>query len=113
MSNTFQEQHETIERVVANTKSRGEDYGDIPSGVLYALTKHVMFGRGSGSFIRAVLTNDFQRAMSHADAENRKHVHGIAMWLHNVCPSEAWGSKEAVDAWRAERVADPFEDWKG
>ncbi len=52
-----------------------------------------------GSFVYAMLCNDFVGAVLRADSWNRLQMYQNALWLANRMPASAWGSKEVVDEW--------------
>lgn len=52
-----------------------------------------------GGFITAVLTNDLIGAVGKADSENLADLHEICTYIYNSIPSNAWGSKEKMNAW--------------
>jgi hypothetical protein len=53
----------------------------------------------TGSFVQAVLENNFVDAMGRADDESRAALHAIAKYLWNDMPSNCWGSPAKVAAW--------------
>jgi hypothetical protein len=55
-----------------------------------------------GSFVYAMLCNDFVGAATRADSWNREKLYDYASWLVNRMPPGAWGDKETVDAWLRE-----------
>jgi len=52
-----------------------------------------------GSFVYAMLCNDFVDAVLKADYWNAQQMKDNALWLANRMPPGAWGSKEIVDEW--------------
>ena len=52
-----------------------------------------------GSFIHAVLANDFMKAVSKADDVNIHCLRDIMLYVYNNIPSICWGSPEAVEEW--------------
>lgn len=59
-----------------------------------------------GSFVYAMLCNDFVGAATRADSWNQEKLHDYAMWLINRMPPGSWGNKETVDEWlRSDRNA--------
>lgn len=52
-----------------------------------------------GSFLRAVLGNDFMGALAHADEENTKALQGWGLFLYNHAPAASYGSDERMSAW--------------
>ena len=54
-----------------------------------------------GSFLRAILENNFVGATTQSDANNFSNLPAYAHLLHWELPEITWGSKEKVDAWLA------------
>ena len=54
---------------------------------------------GAGSFIEAMVTNDFQRACLKADDMNRELLVEWAQWWQWEAPGNCWGSPETATAW--------------
>lgn len=63
--------------------------------------EYVLDGRPTGGFLRAVLENKLVEAALRADHLNLNSLATWAGWLYHECPSRAWGSREAYDAWVA------------
>lgn len=53
----------------------------------------------TGSFLKAVLSNDLFEAIGRADFISRDHLPVIADFIRNQLPRECWGSKEIVEKW--------------
>jgi hypothetical protein len=53
-----------------------------------------------GSFLRAVLSNDFMAAVCRADDFNRPHLVDFAHFLHGYAPSGCFGSPDVLQTWR-------------
>lgn len=83
----------------------------VPTSLHDGLTEYFAARRPVGSFLTAVLSNDFRDACLRADARNRVYLVEIARFLTFHVPSTAWGSPAAVDAWLADPapVPEPFE----
>lgn len=79
-----------------------EEYATIPgipdymTGALYRYVEH---GIGPGSFLTAVLCNDFQQAVGRADVENGRCMEAWALVMTWCIPAGCHGSVELVDAW--------------
>lgn len=56
-------------------------------------------GIPGGSFLTAVMENDFMQAVGRADYINLKYLEGWAEFLYNYAPSACHGSTEKVRAW--------------
>lgn len=52
-----------------------------------------------GSFLQAVLRNDFIDAVVRADSDNRANLLSIALWVNTHLPATAWGDAARVEAW--------------
>jgi len=83
----------------------------VPTSLHDGLTEYFAARRPVGSFLTAVLSNDFSQACLRADGANHYWLVEIARFLVFYVPSTAWGSPAAVDAWLADprRVPEPFE----
>ena len=55
-----------------------------------------------GSFMTAVLENDFIGAVGKADQINIHFLKNWAQWVYSECPALAWGSPAKVTAWLSE-----------
>lgn len=54
-----------------------------------------------GSFLCAVLQNDWFMATRHADRDNLYRFREISDWLLEHAPADCWGSQEKFNAWMA------------
>jgi hypothetical protein len=52
-----------------------------------------------GTFLRAVLSNDFMRIVASADEHNTKAIVGWAHFLYNYAPAPCFGSLDKMLAW--------------
>ena len=86
------------------------DYGTLPEHMQSGAEDYVERGYKPGSFLRAVLENNFVEAFGHADATNLAHMRAWAQWLWSEAPSSCWGSMAKVGAWMAARNPTPAED---
>lgn len=71
----------------------------IPSKMRGGLARYIFHGVRPGSFLLAVLENDFAKAVLQADAQNQKILRSYPVFLHNYAPSECHGSPEVVAQW--------------
>ena len=71
----------------------------IPERMMRGLQLYVEQGILPGSFLQAVLRNDFKEVCGQADEENMRNLPAYAAWLYNVAPAACQGSMEKVDAW--------------
>ena len=81
------------------------DYSYVPTdycveGLRNYFEKHVK----PGSFLTALLENDFQKMVQHADPINSTRLLDWAKWIHNEAPMNTTGSKAIVDAWLVMRT---------
>ena len=74
---------------------------NIPDPILRGLMRYQDDGVMPGGFLQAVLRNDLQEAVFHADEESRAALLPICQYVHWEIPAVAHGSREAVDAWVA------------
>lgn len=77
------------------------DQYHIPHHCRPGLSLYFAKRRPTGSFLRAVLCNDFVGAVTRADTDNLPALRQYAYFLANEAPDAAWGSQENVDAWIA------------
>ena len=64
-----------------------------------SITRYVEHGIPPGSFLTAVLANDFMKAVGRADSRN---IHRLATWaayIYNEIPGSCHGSYEIVKEW--------------
>lgn len=89
---------QTTDERTEHFKLRLREYG-IPEHMHGGLWRYLINGVAPGSFLLAVLENDFIGACGHADTENQRSLYNYAMLVYNVMPSDSHGSPEIVDAW--------------
>ena len=75
------------------------DYSGLPDHMQDAMKNYIEHGIEPGSFLSAVLCNDFMGAVGRADHINRHCLADYAMWLHNYAPPACFGSGEKFVAW--------------
>jgi hypothetical protein len=80
--------------------SRTINYDLLPTHLQEGMRRYIEHHIETGSFLRAVLENDFEQACFRADAGSLHELPHIAFWLRKA-PREAWGSPMAVKAWIA------------
>ena len=98
----------TYEHTAEEMKAKALEYG-VPAHCIEGLVAHVMTGREVGGFLTAVLSNDLMGAMDTADITNRQALHAYAVFLYNVAPRGAYGSRENVKDWRLSGGLDGIE----
>jgi len=87
-----------------NTKPKGTstmniDYTRIPKHMQDGVRLYIEQGIPPGSFLYAVLCNEFAEAIIRADPTNYRELHTWAFFLENEIPRMSWGSKEKVNKW--------------
>lgn len=75
------------------------DYSGLPEHMQDAMRLYMERGIEPGSFLAAVLCNDFMGAIGHADSINAVRLRDYAIWLHNYAPPASFGSREKYAAW--------------
>ncbi len=71
----------------------------IPGHCEPGLRAYLSLGRPTGSFLRAVISNDFMDAALRADSENIAQLRTYALLLKYAFPDAAHGSRKRYDAW--------------
>ena len=74
------------------------DYYDIPEHTRGALERYVHHGLMPGDFLVSVLTNDLFGALGRADKQNLMALRDICMFVYDEMPSNSWGTREKVEA---------------
>jgi hypothetical protein len=75
------------------------DLSKLPEHMRESVTLYVERGVEPGSFLRAVLENNFVGAFMCADEENIKKMDKWAEFVYSQLPCNCWGSKKDVDEW--------------
>jgi hypothetical protein len=68
--------------------------------MIHGLQLYIERGVKPGSFLSAVLANDFAKAATRADSANSELLREWALFLLNELPPECWGSWETVQHWK-------------
>ena len=71
----------------------------LPEDVLDTLKLYVFKRLRPGDFLTAVLSNDLQSAVGHADDKRMESLRRIVQFVYNDLPGACWGSPEKVRAW--------------
>lgn len=71
----------------------------IPENLKDGIDRYVKDHIKTGSFLNAVLENDFAMAVGTADQTSMLNLKGIVVYVFNEIPSDCWGSKEKVAKW--------------
>jgi hypothetical protein len=74
----------------------------VPNHLREGLVEYLAARRPTGSFLRAVLSNDLKDAALRADDINEFRLVALVRFLVSCAPGTAWGSPEAVTAWLAD-----------
>lgn len=88
----------TIDYYSAHAESCG-----IPRYMIPGLTRYFVNRVRPGSFLTAVLQNDFMEALGHADHTNINCLKAYGMFLYNHAPLGSYGSRENVESWLEHR----------
>jgi len=75
------------------------DYDMLPEHMRGGMQRYIERGIPPGSFLSAVLANDFVLAVSLADRINRRRLLDFAEFLCLEAPAMCWGSRESVERW--------------
>ncbi len=88
------------------------DECQIPNHMRPGVRNYVLHRKRSGDFLMSVLENNLAQAAMRADTVNNQRNMICWSWLLHSggIPSDAWGSKEKVDAWLAGTQWDPRKD---
>ena len=77
------------------------DYTKCPVSYMKdGLKRYIENGIPAGSFMTAMLANDFLGAVMKADATNLLRLRDWALFIANDLPDECWGSYEKVENWK-------------
>lgn len=57
------------------------------------------YGLEPGSFVRAVLENDFLKAACHADDFSEQCLKNLALWIIHTMPVSSYGNAKAMKSW--------------
>lgn len=77
------------------------NYAKCPSEhMVHGLQLYIEKGIKPGSFLQAVLANDFIKAATRADSTNIELLHEWAIFMLNEMPDDCWGSWETVQCWK-------------
>jgi len=74
----------------------------IPLGMRDAIVMWVLWGRPTGSFLQALLSNDLMGAFRHGDEHNQRTMRDWVKLLYNGAPAGCYGSPANVKAWAAQ-----------
>ena len=75
---------------------------DVPKDFADPMYNYMVFGFEPGSCFTAVLANDWKRAILASHPGNTiEAFKALTGWIHDVMPTDAYGSYEAVKFWLA------------
>lgn len=87
------------------------DYSTIPAQHMKEGIKgYIKNGWQPGSFLYALLTNNFTMVVATADHINKRLLVDWASWISMELPHNCWGSEEKVEAWIKFRPDNKNED---
>lgn len=75
------------------------DKHGLPRYMADGLYGYVQCGRSTGSFLQAILMNDFIGACMVADSNNKNLLWNWGMFLHETLPPKSYGSRSAYIMW--------------
>ena len=81
----------------------------IPRDTKSGIDRYVDHGVPTGSFLRAVLSNDLFEAIIKADSDNQLALAAICRYVYDYTPNTCHGSPEAVANWIKFHRATPVE----
>lgn len=71
----------------------------IPDYMREGINRYIEHGIEPGSFLTAVIQNDFVNAVAQADDNNIRNLPAYANYFYNHAPSQCWGSAEVMNEW--------------
>ena len=84
-----------------NSAYENDLFAALPQGD--ALRRYIEGGYPLNHFLEAVVSNDLMETVAHADDANLDALEAYVAWLRTFAPSAAYGSRDKVDAWVAQR----------
>lgn len=82
-----------------NITLKPDEYYPIRDDLYGALERYLNHGILPGGFMTAVLENNLRDAIARADHGNGRNLRNIVGYVYNHLPSDAWGSRERVEAY--------------
>ena len=76
-----------------------EPYSKIPAHMQEAIMRYIFDRVKPGDFLTAVLENNLQKAVGHADEENIRLLGTYVQFFYNQAPASCSGSPAAVKDW--------------
>ena len=75
----------------------------VPHHLRGGIERYILNGIRPGGFLCAVLRNDLQDAVAHADDMSYRGLRALTSWLLHEAPPECHGDREALEKWIAHR----------
>lgn len=75
------------------------DYRGIPAHMREGMQAYIEYGRPPGSFLTAILCNDFMTAASRADNYNAQALFAYCYFLYNHAPAQCHSSESNFKYW--------------
>lgn len=75
----------------------------VPPDIMAEIREYIDYYRPTGSFLKAVITNNLSDAVAHADAKNMENISAIVIYFYNQAPQSCWGSEKAYQDWIASK----------
>lgn len=72
---------------------------NVPEHMWTGIENYIVHGFLPGSFMEAILCNDFFSAVCRADSINSKHLPDIGFWILQNLPGHSYGSPEIINNW--------------
>jgi hypothetical protein len=90
-----------IEQTAAEyvTEQMEQGFHLIPPHMRDSIKLYILHGIPPGSFLTALLSNDFMGAVARADSDNGAALIGWGRFFYNYVPSGSHGSPAAFRAW--------------
>lgn len=79
----------------------------LPEHLRPGAIRYIEGGIKPGSFLTAVICNDLQMAVGHADEASLAALPEIVRFFYNELPGNCWGSKKIMKAWMETPSEDP------
>ena len=75
------------------------NYGRLPPHLQGGVKRYVEQGIQPGGFLTAVIENNLQLAVGHADPVSLAALRDITRFFYNELPSKCWGTREKRKLW--------------
>tara|TARA_R110000751_G_scaffold24314_3_gene67130 strand:- start:458 stop:772 length:315 start_codon:yes stop_codon:yes gene_type:complete len=79
----------------------------LPEHLRDGLARYLDRGLNPGSFLTAVLQNNLEMAIGHADEDSLAALPEIVRFFYNELPGNCWGSPREMTQWMAQAAANP------